>query len=45
MLFFLNNTATTEIYPNLNPLALHDALPLRYLPVVTGAHLILQHKS
>src|SRR3546814_20374046 len=26
--FFLNDTATTEIYPYCNTLALHDALPI-----------------
>src|SRR6056300_119337 len=26
--FFFNNTATTEIYTNLNTLSLHDALPI-----------------
>eukprot|EP01043_Picozoa_sp_COSAG02_P114080 COSAG02_NODE_50357_length_321_cov_0.662162_1_plen_40_part_01 len=25
--FFFNDTATTEIYTNLNTLSLHDALP------------------
>src|SRR6056300_1816778 len=29
--FFLNDTATTEIYTNLNTLSLHDALPILYL--------------
>src|SRR6056300_1825058 len=27
--FFCNDTATTEIYTNLNILSLHDALPIR----------------
>ena len=31
MLFRSNDTATTEIYTNLNTLSLHDALPI-YLP-------------
>src|SRR6056300_1683671 len=28
LLFFFNDTATTEIYTNLNTLSLHDALPI-----------------
>src|SRR6056300_2111085 len=28
LFFFFNDTATTEIYTNLNPLSLHDALPI-----------------
>src|SRR6056300_2117046 len=28
IVFFFNDTATTEIYPNLNTLSLHDALPI-----------------
>src|SRR6056300_1290579 len=28
MFFFFNDTATTEIYTNLNTLSLHDALPI-----------------
>src|SRR6056300_1339288 len=28
MIFFFNDTATTEIYTNLNTLSLHDALPI-----------------
>src|SRR6056300_1615946 len=42
--FFFNDTATTEIYTNLNTLSLHDALPIssrrrhtRFLNV-TGVH-------
>src|SRR6056300_426923 len=28
LVFFFNDTATTEIYTNLNTLSLHDALPI-----------------
>src|SRR3546814_16865161 len=28
MFFFFKDTATTEIYPYLHPLSLHDALPI-----------------
>eukprot|EP01026_Neomeris_dumetosa_P064658 TRINITY_DN61743_c0_g1_i1.p2 TRINITY_DN61743_c0_g1~~TRINITY_DN61743_c0_g1_i1.p2 ORF type:complete len:106 (-),score=11.60 TRINITY_DN61743_c0_g1_i1:18-305(-) len=28
--FFFNDTATTEIYTNLNTLSLHDALPILF---------------
>src|SRR6056300_854632 len=28
VVFFFNDTATTEIYTNLNTLSLHDALPI-----------------
>src|SRR6056300_2039863 len=28
LFFFFNDTATTEIYTNLNTLSLHDALPI-----------------
>src|SRR6056300_1735210 len=31
-LFFFNDTATTEIYTNLNTLSLHDALPISTSP-------------
>ena len=30
--FFFNDTATTEIYTNLNTLSLHDALPIWFRP-------------
>src|SRR3546814_16857481 len=32
--FFLNDTATTEIYTYLHTLSLHDALPISHLGVV-----------
>src|SRR6056300_2055870 len=35
--FFFNDTATTEIYTNLNTLSLLDALPIPTLRVMTGA--------
>ena len=31
--FFFNDTATTEIYTNLNTLSLHDSLPVLLLPI------------
>src|SRR6056300_1268663 len=38
--FFFNDTATTEIYTNLNTLSLHDALPIsRRLPRPSRASL------
>src|SRR6056300_1804373 len=38
--FFFNDTATTEIYTNLNTLSLHDALPISLgNPMLTGAGL------
>src|SRR6056300_2023742 len=35
-LFFFNDTATTEIYTNLNTLSLHDALPIYPLGYALG---------
>src|SRR6056300_2097504 len=32
LFFFFNDTATTEIYTNLNTLSLHDALPIPSWP-------------
>ena len=34
--FFFNDTATTEIYTNLNTLSLHDALPISVRTVPTA---------
>eukprot|EP01026_Neomeris_dumetosa_P061482 TRINITY_DN58049_c0_g1_i16.p1 TRINITY_DN58049_c0_g1~~TRINITY_DN58049_c0_g1_i16.p1 ORF type:complete len:248 (+),score=3.32 TRINITY_DN58049_c0_g1_i16:38-781(+) len=34
--FFFNDTATTEIYTNLNTLSLHDALPIQVLLLQSG---------
>src|SRR6056300_1484172 len=31
--FFFNDTATTEIYTNLNTLSLHDALPISWCSI------------
>src|SRR3546814_9243709 len=36
MFFFVNDTPTTEIYPYLHPLSLHDALPIFRARLVFG---------
>src|SRR3546814_12498343 len=36
-IFFFKDTATTEIYPYLHPLSLHDALPISARPGAAAA--------
>src|SRR3546814_18972513 len=42
MLFFLNDTATTEIYTYLHTLSLHDALPIWSLPKIAALKRLLR---
>src|SRR6187431_3716737 len=36
VVFFFNDTATTEIYTTVHTLSLHDALPISVLPLAAG---------